>query len=554
MMYGTNHYLLTDPLNVLWGNAVPRNQHTGEGISDIYIMAHGWNFTPEEAVANYHGYLALLDRQLSEIRLKDPSFNPYFLFVVWPSATRPTTDLARSILPFGWDYLLRPATLLLDGTVFFIPSAWKQASNARRISMGTRREEVYTGAADTDGKFRSRSVTGFWPKAPPSCGTVPDDSEDVYGTERSEIMGRDCPLSLLIKHVISWKDTVSPHTRIHLVGHSFGARVITLAAQSAIHALESSKHSMLNDAEHEDISSLVLLNPAFEPFTLSSPKTKSWMDNIKRKVVVYSDRDYATGRLYDLSQMMLNYELVTSMTDPFLENDAPPLLFDASYITLRLFRSTLASGLTLAFSPIWWGAKKLILIPGDLVHHVATIDTYVKKQESSSLPVSYARGLINGIDFFVPILHLFRNDPADQLGILRNSSAALGSTGLNRAIAGRVWANKSLVQYAEQAQTPPELFCAYGLRISKEFPIDPNVVNSFDGTSVLDTTFAFEGAHGDVRSSKPPANCRAMSTRGFLAGFFGRTPYLEKRELVFNFIYNVTQGSLVPSLRSKYLP
>lgn len=102
-IYGNNLYILSDPLNDIYREATQWHATVREKISGLYVTAHGWNFMTEEALVNYYGHLEVAERRIAAVRRGDPTYNPYFSFVVWPAATRPFSSLVGSILPFGLD-------------------------------------------------------------------------------------------------------------------------------------------------------------------------------------------------------------------------------------------------------------------------------------------------------------------------------------------------------------------------------------------------------------------------------------------------------------------
>lgn len=592
-IYGNNLYLLSDPLNDIYREATQWHANVGEKISDLYVIAHGWNFTTEEALANYYGYLEVVERRIAAVRRENPTYNPYFVFVVWPSAARPLSSIVDSALPYDAFTFFKPIMEIIDGTVFFLPSLWKQSINAHKVATGTKPRESYIASRDYS--------FGGWTKLPlPTCGTTTPRSTEYFTIDRSPVMGRDCPLSLLINHIIDWKRKFSPATHVHLVGHSFGAKMVTLAAVEALATLYVEEGGWLSNPD-QSIESLVLLNPAFAPQELQlmtfnvtpsfSPEHGSpwgenfireprwWvpemLDRIPQKVLVYSDRDYAAGRIFDLSQIVMSNSL-TQYTAELLKSSGfgviESYLAHERHVTnwvldgvLRA-ENTIAAGMfivqNLAFGPLMWTAAKLTDMPDDFFYHVKNNDLFLKQEQAYGYRV-ILREALNALDFVMPVLHVVRNDPADQMGILRNSSAALGSTGWNLALAGRkINHPANFVSLAEKAQTPPTLFCHYSSRIMKILSpiapaeihdsdgrsemmsqyalLDPNVMNSFDGTTVLDTWYPPDGAHGDVRSTEPPSHCSAQDEHGRL---------LQKREMIFNFVYNVTHAKLVPGLR-----
>jgi len=197
-----------------------QNKENTPPITDIYIIVHGWNYTLEEAVSNYRAYMALIDERLKSKRSSD--FVPYFVFVAWPSAVRPITDVANATLPFRLDESIKLVTLFLDHTIFFLPTIWKQSLSAYANALGTRYPNDY--------------LLTQWDWAQYGVG---NDNEHV---------ARDLPLSFLLYELIRMKDGHSPNrvgeplgdsgpkvfrlektTKVHVVGHSYGAKLAGLA-------------------------------------------------------------------------------------------------------------------------------------------------------------------------------------------------------------------------------------------------------------------------------------------------------------------------------------
>lgn len=519
-IYGNNLYLLSDPLNDIYREATQWHANVGEKISDLYVIAHGWNFTIEEALANYYGYLEVVERRLAAVRREYPSYNPYFVFVVWPSATRPVSNLVGSILPFGIDGWVRPMTGMLDRTLFFIPSVWKQSINAFLIARGKKPTTLYSKPRD----YR-RNGRIIFPRL--TCGTTMPNSTESFIIDDSLEMGRDCPFSFLLNHIIDWKRKFSPTTRIHLVGHSFGAKMVTLAAVDALATL-SVKSGAWEQDQFQAIDSLVLLNPAFahpelsivQPGLFSTNfiredetadsgyykgphEAEQVLDSISQKVLVYSDRDYATGRLFDFSQIVLNNGFsqywehrFTTMESEFegaITSSPDRRLVPIIRTDLSVLQSPMRIGISLMVNVIvgipTWTVSKLLYLPDDFVYHFKKNDLFLNQDEAEGYQ-AILRGILNAIDFVVPVLHvpvlhIVRNDSADRMGILRNSSAALGSTGWNLAYAGRKphfpRVSSSLI---EKEQTPPALFCDYSSRILKNSSsVKPDGVSHSIGTS-----------------------------------------------------------------------
>lgn len=581
-VYNDQHRLISDPLSELY-------EETGsKDISDVYVISHGWNFTLDEAYGNYHNYMELLDRHLPALQAQDPTFKPYFIFVVWPSVVRPLGDIAHALLPFGLDSAIAPFTSPVDSAIFHIPSGWKESLNAFSIALGTRYPIDYEKglrdlgqkSLDIKGVDEDRDSDERW-LAPPYCGpeerrnTMRRANEnepfrfiyDYYRVDSGGLMGRECPLSTLVYHVLRWRTPERSRTKIHLVGHSYGAKVVTLAGMEAIRlqrtigqSKETEQRATAGDPlpPEQSIASLVLFNPAFHPrelhYSLRLPSLISLLQldrglsdevellqAIPRKAILYSSRDYATGRLFDLSQLVFSnelaqwYQVMTDTSYGFLGTSFIGRLYSGSVT----FTGSVLAGV---YS---WSKTKLGNIPHDLILHSRQDDFYGfdwSKGDSSTIP----RTFLNAIDYWMPLGRVITNADADKMGILRTAIPALGSIGMNRLVAER-WYTPNEVHINELIgkntdRRPGDQighnFCkvaGFLAPLNEEF--DPHHFYSYDATSVMDTWYPGAGSHGDVRNTDPPkeGHCanRDISTPN--------APLLEKRQYMFNFTYNFTR-------------
>ncbi len=127
------------------------------------------------------------------------------------------TNFASAVLPFGIDHAVTPLTSLIDQGPMHIVTAWKESLNAAEIAIGT--------------SYPNNYLMTEW------------DNTD-YLIER----GRDLPLSALIYELIHNKTTYDK-PKIHLVGHSYGAKLVALAGEEALRrwVLEDN----LNEVTHQ---------------------------------------------------------------------------------------------------------------------------------------------------------------------------------------------------------------------------------------------------------------------------------------------------------------
>lgn len=232
-IYNTGHRLITHPIDDLFAQVKWRQLACKDPITDIYVVSHGWNYTLSEAIGNYHNYMEMLDYFMTKDGHNRKEFQPYFIFITWTSTTRPVTDLTKAMLPFGLDDAVKPLTLLIDKVPLHLTTAWKESLNATHNALGTSYPNDYLSQSWTNTEFRYDAWDG--------------DSD----------MGEDIPVSALLYKLIQMKgskatdqsacsnpsDISDPTSdkfislskqRIHLVGHSYGAKLVTLAGMEAI--------------------------------------------------------------------------------------------------------------------------------------------------------------------------------------------------------------------------------------------------------------------------------------------------------------------------------
>lgn len=593
-VYNDQHRLISDPLSELYAET------NGKPISDVYVISHGWNFTLDEAYANYHNYMELLDRHLREIQdsKKDPTFQPYFIYVVWPSVARPLGDIAHALLPFTLDKAIAPLTNFVDSVVFHVPSGWKESLNAFSVALGKQYPGVYEeGLRDlgsrSSGKGENQSQAGDRDLAPPYCGPEEqrkterrvDRSEtpriiyDSYQVDIDRHMGRECPLSTLVYHILRWRSGEHPLAKIHLVGHSYGAKVVTLAGMEAIRlqrAIGQTGKSERGATEGErlpseqSIASLVLFNPAFHPQELRywvdglrlkslNPITVNMnsvffdkvepLQDIPRKAILYSSRDYATGRLFDVSQLLFSndvaqwLQVVTDTSDQSINKFCHDKFICADLLgsISRLYSGVVTMPVSVLSGVLFWSGTKIVNIPSDWISHVRQDDFYgFKWSTGDSRATIFTRGVFNTFDYWMPLGRLVTNADADKMGILRTAIPALGSIGMDRLVARRWYTpNEAHIQELIGKDTDRRPgggvdhdFCkvAGSLRHLRE-AFDPHRFYSYDATSVMDKWTPGAGSHGDVRSTELPSNCNDKDVPG----------RLEKRRYMFNFTYNFTR-------------
>lgn len=530
--YGDDNRLLNAPVHTVRELARSSAPYT-----DIYVISHGWNFTLPEAIEQYQDYL----RQFEHLREQElgEKFNPLFVLVGWTSVTRPLTTSAASILPFGLDRAVSWLTGIVDTLVFHIPSTWKQSLNAATNALGRNYPDEYLGTPHTD-----HSAIEEGP------------AQDL------SFARRDFPVSAILYELLRLNDKGQlsqaghPKPRIHCVGHSFGAKLIALATMESLRRFEYASGKPSGNC----IESLVLFNAAMHPSEfryspsgfdtpLLDRSPYELLRQIPRKVFVYSNWDYANGLLFELSQIPLNnYHSHTAQR--WIDNvvDEVPDGFFGQVV--RAPAIVAGGAVQLGFSSVMgasmWAVRKVVNVPQDLWHHLSSYEGTRDWHWSLKYPM-------NLVHYFLPVNEIF-GGRADQRGLFRHSTSAIGRTGLYRHAAGRSfelsWSyrhpsygnTKPISEFASAEELKPQVYsemCARVPVVPKYIPgstakgafKDGDQFYSVDASAVLDTKLVpLVGAHGDLRSHA----CVKVQTRS------GEVP-TRQVDTTIRFLFNFTK-------------
>ena len=572
-IYSERSLLLTRPIEDLL-REVARRRDARPGtpyarpITDVYVVAHGWNFTVPEAIANWERYIRYIDARIESDGLRRDGFEPFFLFVVWPSVTRPATTSVESLLPFNLGDGLRPFSFLIDEGLFHIPSAWGQSLRAKDIALGNAAPLRYWGTT-RDGLPRGNIARNDFPD-----------------------MGDDVPLSSLVHELIRLERAgeLGSDPSIHIVGHSFGAKVVTLAALEALHRLA------LSDVGSDEIvdprgalDSLVLFNPAFhprelayafdllssEPYAVDPDRPRhrhpgfgppdgeiaQLLAGVPRKAIVFSERDDATGFVFAASQIALDnlyaervqsvfdvigssagYRIRTlaaaagrSLPNPPVIEDLPSRGYETAVNLLAIPYSAASLVVTAGFSGVTTVGRKLLYLPGDWWWFTRNDPTFAPVVRSPAL-----RMPLNALHFFAPLEELWPGGRSSEAGILRPVKHALGRTGLRAMQEGRELFDPlgplaPLVRRESDEALGPDAFIRIGASIggaSSVPPLDPSVLYAIDATAIYDRILPGIGSHNDLRSEEPVAAPLPDFATAKL-----------RVDFTFNFLVNFTAGA-----------
>lgn len=510
-------------------------------ITDIYVISHGWNYTTEESIDLYNDYIDKLeikkfnchDNQIVRKDVICEPFHPFYIFVSWPSTIRPISQTLNAILPYSLGNSSSPLgsfTKIIDSVVFHLPTVWQQSLNTYEIS-----------------KVSKSLVTN-------------DDYKDLYSNfQKSNQIVQSVdkvkiPFSIVLYELIKYKERqisgVKP--KIHLIGHSFGAKLLTLSAFDAIFLWNKENNRSINE---NPIESLLLFNATFEPWELlditalkmydqKDHELEGRFESISKKAIVYSNTDFAAGIAFDASQVIMSNALTAVYSD--MLNLLKDIIDEANmnkgykkplYIASDSIYSFAYLGMTLALSPIEWVGRKVVNLPFDYIYHINNNNTFFDPSES------FLHKGFNAFHYFLPLDKLFSitDRHADKMGLFRSSTEALGRTGLYRREVGMPklsdsnwlkilsdnnWLNK---YNSNNSELSAEDFCKYSLlSMEQSWPVlKKQIFYSYDGSKVLSSIIPGVGAHGDISVDNDQTKCDKNE--------------FSKQESIFNFTYNFTK-------------
>lgn len=240
-----------------------------EGVSDVYLFSHGWNNTFADAAARYKGFIEGYMAQRASFGLPFPEkYKPMLIGVIWPSTSflmpweegphiaadgdaqeKEMRTLVGESLDPGADAEL---AALIDGRETLSP---EEARRAAELVLAALRSDVDPDDGSSPPKVAE--LLDAWAALDGRAAAKPSDPDDFRSVSAQPapggspaaagVLGLLDPRNLLrMGTVWTMKDRagkvgahgvgplvrhVLDHTsaRLHLVGHSFGARVVLSA-------------------------------------------------------------------------------------------------------------------------------------------------------------------------------------------------------------------------------------------------------------------------------------------------------------------------------------
>ncbi|MGK0153358.1 MAG: pimeloyl-ACP methyl ester carboxylesterase [Neolewinella sp.] len=471
-IYNDDSDLINEPLADLQGLLAAN----AEPFTDVFVISHGWNFTTQTGIQSYDRFLHNLSAKRELMRHSmGGKFRPLVVCISWASVSQPLQSVSASVLPQGLDHLVKPFAAVLDEP-FHLLSSWNESNRALLAAVG---------------HIDARS--------------------EPWGQEGGNL---NFGVGSLVRRICDEEKV----ERVHMVGHSFGAKLITLSAIKASHGPDAS----------DKLQSLVLFNPAFHPRELiydvegmKKADIAVALLKIPTKAIVHSSWDYATGSIFGASQIVGNAAWIQWFRDGVDEIPFPPL---------RYLVGGVASIAQIGVSMVDWLGYTAVFIPCDWWHHVTTNDSFGEP--------GVLTGALNAVHFFAPLDVLWQPVASDKLGLFRPTYQALGRAGLDNHSTGRPAHHPLLSFVGEGSQRGSEDFikmCAH-IHMKKADGLprfdNPTRIYSFDASDVFDSWLSAAGSHGDLREEA------AVST----VNIPGRSdPYvLEKIDCTVNFVFNMT--------------
>jgi hypothetical protein len=313
--------------------------------TDIFVFSHGWQNDPWTADDIYRKFKDGMILYFPRDQLKNKSFHPLFVGVYWPSAWFPvrncTTAIFKEADVIRWAHEAFPAAASNRADAFsrelgVVLEALSQERRGATAPEYQRLPEIMNqwGASFADttpGEHEAPGEPSIFKQ--PIAGMAQGFDQSVLSNDmlaRAGLLRSVSPCSLLntlsfwsmkkragnvgarglyaaLKQIISEIKTI-PKPRIHLIGHSFGGKLLTAALTGPPGTSQS---------QQNEVQSLMLIQSAFSHFAfasadalrafdIQSSSSGRYVDVIARRLVrgviaaTYSDQDMPNRVFYPI--------------------------------------------------------------------------------------------------------------------------------------------------------------------------------------------------------------------------------------------------------------
>jgi hypothetical protein len=539
-VYDNNDALLHTPIERLRREIEDRRRRGHPAISDLYVLVHGWDFTIEEAFALYEGYRNAIEQRLVDIQRFDPAFEPFFIFVTWSSVSRPLSNGLRSVLPFPAPDLAEGAVQLADGLLFHLPSAWGESQDALRIAMGPPiRWRQVDLQGDPDAEYRVALQEG------------------AARVTSGQFRGFEIPLSLLLEELMHLQRSAfepAAPPALHVVGHSFGGKLASLAAYDAV------QRTMAREIARGEgictdplLDSLVLIQPAMQASEMyqelnlphSPPALAPHEASLRRhfgesraalcfdvaaarirsKVLIHNRFDSANGWVFGLGDLLLDHDAAARAQETLARGHErplpPPRSFAQRVVTFPF--DVVDRLLQVAVRGSEIAVQTLISDVGAVADGLA--EALGEMGEDAGKPAALAQDVLK-----LPVAPLLTQRSIGNRGFTRTRT-------LVSRFDPRNWLDARAARYLE-ASTPIDADDLLAISVTLGTPPSPSEQERYfvaDARKVWPgplpgywSALVPPGAHGDLRSTEPVT---------------GPGPVvLARRDRAMNLVYNLTRG------------
>lgn len=297
------------------------------GVTDVIILAHGWNNSSTEAMNSYQDRAAKVQEQANQNPALRPNpYKPLIIGLIWPSKMWDYgPPLASAVAPI----LTADQLAALDASLprSAAGSEEKRKADFETLSRLSQKKKSDTTRQDRETAlvlFRKYAIKpedfkhptpedqGFFTTAAPAASSAPPalsifstigDAARVFTfwqmKQRAGIVGENGGAEV-IKSAIA----TLPSSRIHLFGHSFGCKLVLSAIKS-----------FAKDSPEGKVDTVVLLQGAisFQSFAdavtgINPPTPGGYRDDLKAikgpVVATYSMHDLPLGQAYPLGSVL----------------------------------------------------------------------------------------------------------------------------------------------------------------------------------------------------------------------------------------------------------